>query len=154
MDRTAAAVAVAWLAVAALAAGGARAEAPGNATVRCLQIRATGEGADKEIDPPLAELRPTLERYRYKRFQLVGESSQSGPCGSPLRFAVPGGHTLEVVPAGAAPGRVALDVTLSRGDDMVVKTRINLQNGKSVLLARELAVGEGVLFLALTASAD
>jgi hypothetical protein len=120
------------------------------------------------VDPRLAPLAKKLQAlFAYTRYAFLGKAQTEAPPGRAAVIQLPERFTLEVQPEQPRPdseGRLELMVTLfresgrerdSRGredevGEVVLRTRIRLENGGTVLLGGP-PISGGVLILALTA---
>ncbi len=145
-------VAAAALSVAAaIALAPERVRAAPNVTVQVTQIRATGRGSPKQIDPALEHLRGQLENYPYKKFDRIDVEGKTASEGERVRFRLAGNYALEVVPSEGGSGWVLLDTRLTDGGGGErMAMRLKLRDGGTVLLAKDFEVGDGRLILALT----
>jgi hypothetical protein len=139
------------IALAALFFAGKAAEASGRVTIQLTQIRASGRGGPKQIEPSLEHLRSQLENYPYSKFEPIGVESQTVSDGQTATFHVTGGYKLRAEPSEGGGGAIVLDVKIrdGRGAEKLA-TRLKLPNGGTVLIAKDFEVGDGRLVLALT----
>jgi hypothetical protein len=134
------------------------------------QAEASGQTDVPVIDPKLTPYRKKLESlFAYKRYSYAGRSRSEAGFGTTSVFELPERFTLEVEPERferEGRGRIEMLVTLfhdapprsddgrpdkTRRRDIVLRTRIRLENGGVVLLGGP-PVGDGVLILALSAT--
>jgi hypothetical protein len=168
MTRTAIALLLA-LAVAAHAAP----SAPGRTRVVVeVTTIAASSGASQDspkgavVDAKLAAFAKKLQSlFAYKRYSFLMSAQAEAQLGGVSVFQLPGRFSLEVEPQrfdSESPGRIEMLVTLFRdarspaGErvrperEIVLRTRISLENGGTVLLGGP-PIGDGVLILALSA---
>jgi hypothetical protein len=153
------------------------APAASGVTVEVTSIIASMEQAKAQeradapvIDPKLAPYKKKLESlFAYKRYSYAGRSRSEAGFGTASVFELPERFTLEVEPERferEGRGRIEMLVTLfhdappprddrrpdeTRRRDIVLRTRIRLENGGVVMLGGP-PVGDGVLILALSAT--
>jgi hypothetical protein len=125
-----------------------------------------GAEASAVVDPRLAPLAKKLQAlFAYTRYTFLSKAQTETTPGRTATIQLPERFSLEVQPEQPRPdseGRLELMVTLfretgegrgGRGDEVgevVLRTRIRLENGGTVLLGGPPIAG-GVLILALTA---
>ncbi len=125
------------------------------------------EGAP-QVDPKLTGLAKKLRSlFAYRQYAFLGRAQSESEFGGSCAFQLPEHFTLEVEPERfetEGDGRIEMLVTLlrdvpargrhpdSRGPqrEIVLRTRIRLENGGTVLLGGP-SISEGVLILALSA---
>jgi hypothetical protein len=137
-------------------------------------VRGASEAKGITVDPKLATFdRKLRSLFAYRRYSFLGESKSESPFGEMCSFTLPEHFALEVEPqrVEVADGeeRIEMLVTLFRrpppmaaslaeGDapalrperEVVLRTRIRLENGGTVLLGGP-PIESGVLILALSA---
>jgi hypothetical protein len=148
----------------------ARGEVIIDVTSICASARATGGAAPAPVvDPRLSSFSKKLQSlFAYTRYSFLGKSQTQTPFGSASTIQLPERFSLEVQPEPPRRGdndRIEMMVTLYRdgGDgrradpgrerqqaEVVLRTRIRLENGGTVLLGGP-PISGGVLILALTA---
>ncbi|MBD3368641.1 MAG: hypothetical protein GF405_10805 [Candidatus Eisenbacteria bacterium] len=130
---------------------------------------AAGRGSDEpKVDARLAGFADKLTSlFAYTRYSFLGRMQSQTTFGEPSRIAIPGRFTLVVEPQrfeGDERHRIEMLVTLTRdiprqpADDgrppkdpeVLLRTRIRLENGGTVLLGGP-EIESGVLILALSA---
>ena len=172
MRRTAIALSVFFVSLLLVApAAQARDEVTVDVTSICASARATGGVAPAQapvVDPKLASFAKKLQSlFAYTRYSFLGKSQTQTRSGRASTIQLPERFSLEVQPEPPRPddeGRIEMMVTLLRDEgeerlgpgrgraraEVVLRTRIRLENGGTVLLGGPPIAG-GVLILALTA---
>lgn len=114
-----------------LTAGLALAEERVQIEVGCILA---SEG-DRHVDRQLEVLRWRLEQtFSYPSYRLVKRENRGAAWGDPIRFDVPGGHTLEIRPLERRADRVALNLSLIQDDEVLVQTDVLLgRHGRMIL---------------------
>jgi len=118
------------------------------------------------VDAKLAAFAKKLRSlFAYKRYSFLMSTQSETQLGGVSAFQLPGRFSLDVEPErfeAEGPGRIEMLVTLFRdaragagehgrpGREIVLRTRISLENGGTVLLGGP-AIGDDVLILALSA---
>ncbi len=146
----------------------ARDEVIVDVTSICASARATGGTTPAPVvDPRLAAFAKKLQSlFAYTRYSFLGKSQTQTRFGRASTIQLPERFSLEVQPEPPRPGdggRIEMMVTLLRDGggrtdpgrgrpqaEVVLRTRIRLENGGTVLLGGP-PIAEGVLILALTA---
>ncbi|RME70863.1 MAG: hypothetical protein D6776_11075 [Planctomycetota bacterium] len=129
------------------------AQAAETVTVQVVQIRATGSGGSKTIDPALRGLSRQLSRYPYRSYRRVGWRAFELQPGAQADYPLAeGGFVLQLRPgAPDAAGFIPLSVTIrDRKRRAILRTQLRIKNGGTSLVIKELASGDGALILALT----
>jgi hypothetical protein len=127
-----------------------------------------GASDEPKVDGRLSALTDKLTSlFAYTRYSFLGRMQTQAAFGEPSRIAVPGRFTLVVEPErfeGDGRHRIEMTVTLFRDDprpsetggrgprepQMLLRTKIRLENGGTVLLGGP-PIENGVLILALSA---
>jgi len=172
MRQTAIVLIIAFLALSLPQA--ALCEADGGITIEITSMAAStaengGDGAKREVDvdPRLAGLRRKLQSlFAYSHYSFLGRTRATAKIGEVCVTRLPERFTLEVEPQAPREGQELIEMTVALihdtpavrpkpGDrraerEIVLRTRIRLENGGTVLLGGP-PTASGVLILALSA---
>lgn len=102
---------------------------------------------DRHVDRQLEVLRWRLEKtFNYPSYRLVKRENRGARWGDPVRFDVPGEHSLRIRPLERRADRVALNLALTQNDEVLVETDVLLgRHGRMILGGPRLE--DGVLLI-------
>ncbi len=138
----------------ALAASAATALA-GSPDVLRIQVTSVRAAESGPSDPQLVSLRPRLRRLvGYRAFQIVNREERPCDWRTEVRFALPGGRRLQLLPKGM-DGRdvVKMQVRLLEGRRRLVDTNVGVMNGGTMMfgVGRDPRMGDDALIILLKA---
>jgi hypothetical protein len=137
----------------ALAASAAAALA-GSPEVLRIQVTSVRAAESGPSDPQLVNLRPRLRRLvGYRAFQIVNREERPCDWRTEVRFALPGGRLLQLLPKGMDNDVVKMQVRLLEGRRRLVDTNVGVMNGGIMMfgVGRDARVGNDALIILLKA---
>lgn len=119
-----------------------------------VEVTAVRAGESGPSDPALVSLRPRLRRLvGYRAFRVVGHESRPCEWRNETRFALPGGHHLQLLPKSFEGGVVNMQVRLLEGRRRLVDTNVGVSNGGTMMfgVGRDPRGGDDALIILLKA---
>jgi hypothetical protein len=107
----------------------------------------------QEIDQRLLKMRRHFSSFRYSSFRLMQAESRTVQWGTPIRFVLPGGRALQVLPQDYKNDWVELRVSLFAEGEPLMETRLRIRNQGTILLGGP-RYEEGVLIISITAGTE
>jgi len=130
----------------------AQASPPDALRVQVTAVRAAESGPS---DPLLVSLKPRLRRLvGYRAFQIVSREERPCEWRNEVRFELPGGRRLQLLPKGLDDGDVVrMQVRLLEGKRRLVDTNVGVANGGTMLfgVGRDARLGDDALIIVLKA---
>ena len=137
--------------VALAAASAAFANPPESLRIEVTAVRAAESGPS---DPELVSMRPRLRRLvGYRAFQIVNREERPCDWRSEVRFALPGGRHLQLLPKSFDDDVVKMEVRLLEGRRRLVDTNVRVMNGGTMMfgVGRDPRLGDDALIIMLKA---
>ena len=119
--------------------------------IQVTSVRAAESGPS---DPKLVNLRPRLRRLvGYRAFQIVNREERPCDWRTEVRFALPGGRHLQLLPKGIENDVVKMQVRLLEGRRRLVDTNVGVMNGGTMMfgVGRDPRMGDDALIILLKA---
>ena len=129
----------------------AQAAPPDALRVQVTAVRAAESGP---CDPQLVSLKPRLRRLvGYRAFQIVSREDRQVEWRSEVRFELPGGRKLQLLPKTLDQDVVKMQVRLLEGKRRLLDTNVGVQNGGTMLfgVGRDPRMGDDALIVVLKA---
>ncbi len=132
-----------WLLIAAPAAVAPAAGGP--IAIVARTVLASNEGA--YMDPGLGHLSAELRSvFRYSSYRLLSQDSMSLALMQSGAVALPGGHTLQILPSGISGRRAELKLSILQDGRLIFNTVVQLRNRSSVTVGGPKHQGGYLLF--------
>jgi hypothetical protein len=119
-----------------------------------IQVTAVRAAESGPSDPELVSMRPRLRRLvGYRAFQIVNREERVCDWRTEVRFALPGGRCLQLLPKSLDNDVVKMQVRLLEGRRRLVDTNIGVVNGGTMMfgVGRDPHLGDDALIILLKA---
>ena len=119
-----------------------------------IQVTAVRAAESGPSDPELVSMRPRLRRLvGYRAFQIVNREERTCDWRTEVRFALPGGRCLQLLPKSLDNDVVKMQVRLLEGRRRLVDTNIGVVNGGTMMfgVGRDPHLGDDALIILLKA---
>jgi hypothetical protein len=138
----------------ALAATSAATTLAGQPETLRIQVTAVRAAESGPSDPQLVNMRPRLRRLvGYRAFQIVNREERPCDWRAEVRFALPGGRLLQLLPKGMDDNVVKMQVRLLEGRRRLLDTNVGVMNGGTMMfgVGRDPRMGDDALIILLKA---
>ncbi len=119
--------------------------------VRVIHASKRPGGVDARLQGLAKELQDLQKTFGYTSFQLLDAPRGVAPVNQPWKTAIPGNHSLDIVPTASQGGQHTLLVHfLGANGQVLVNSQIRLKSGASVFVGK-VPYQEGDLYIAISA---
>ena len=127
------------------------AQSPVAFQVRVIHASKRPGGVDARLQGLAKELQDLQKTFGYTTFQLLDAPRGVAPLTQPWKTAIPGNHSLEIVPTASQGGQHTLQVRfLGASGQVLVNSQVRLKSGATVFVGK-VPHQEGDLYIAISA---